>query len=154
MNNKNIQLIQFNQLKEDIKKLFGFDVSYMKLKISNQPLYNNGNPNYDIDPLLYGGCWTKNKFIQVATLDHLKKVMIKYKIENKMSIDIFFKYLIVHELSHEIYENILTTTQKNYYKSLLKNFKTEYIETVKPNKLEVEKFCEYIASKIIEEFYS
>jgi len=66
----------------------------------------------------------------------------------------FQRLLTAHELSHEIYKHILTVGEKEKYKRLLVNFTTVYIDSIKNTtygntKLDEEKFCEYIASKII-----
>ena len=150
---ENMQIDEFEDIKDQIKELFGYDVSYMKLIISNKPVYNNGKPNIEMNPLKYGGCWTQNKIIQIADHQHLKKVMKYYKIEKEMSVLNFSRHLMVHELSHEIYNNILTNNEKNKYQQKLKNFRTVYTDTVSPQKLDSEKFCEYIAVSLMKEYY-
>ena len=140
---------EFKTIKDYIKKLFGYDISYMKLVISNQPVYNNGTPNTEMNPLQYGGCWIKNKTIQVADYQHLKKVMKYYGVKN-ISLLNFSRHLIAHELAHEIYKNILSDSEKNNFKEKLKDFRTVYTDIIRSDKLDEEKFCEYIAITILE----
>lgn len=150
---ENIQLNEFNIIKGQIKELFGYDISYMKLIISNIPVYNNGKINTKMNPLQYGGCWTQNQIVQIANHNHLKKVMKYYNIENEMSVLNFSRHLMIHELSHEIYNNILTNDEKNNFKTKLKNFRTVYTDTVSSEKLDSEKFCEYIAVTLMKKYY-
>lgn len=64
-----------------------------------------------------------------------------------MTIDEFLYWIIAHELAHEIYFNLMEKSEIDYIIELAKqeNFTTEYLKTVKSEKINEEIFAEYLA---------
>lgn len=150
INNDSIIFDIYNKVIKKILKLYNWNLSYMTLELSNKCINNDGTINKDMDTNSRGGNWTKFKVIYLATYDHFDNVMKYYDV--KMDKLKFIELLISHELGHEIYRNILTNKEKEYFTNLIKkeNFTSVYLKHVKPDKLQEESFCEYLASKIIE----
>jgi hypothetical protein len=121
----------------------------MKLKINSQPVYNNGKPCHELKQEEFGGSWTKLKYIQINP--NIEDVMKFYKIKD--SKDVFNKIIIAHELAHEIYNNVCDIWFKRLIKVKVRReaFHTVYLDHVKPNKLEEETFCEYLAHEIVKD---
>jgi len=143
---------EFQNTIKKFKKKYGWDLSYMKLKISNIPINRDGTVNSKMKPEAYGGSHTNNKIIYVGDSEHLKKVLKYYKVENT-DVKKFLKILLAHELAHEVYQNILSEEEKKEFKEIIdkSKFRTVYTDTVKDNsKIDVEKFCEYIASQLVD----
>lgn len=129
----------FQDIIKKIKDKFGYDLSYMKLKVTDTPIYINGKINKDMDPDLFGGCWTKKKIIYINK--NPKRVIKRYK-ANMSEID-FVNLIIAHELGHELWNN--HNVRNN---NIPKDFNTVYLDTVKPEKMEAERFCEYFAYQV------
>ena len=151
INNSNIDLIKknFKYCIDAYKQIYNFDLSYMKLKISTQPVYNNGKPCHELKPEESCGSWTKLKYIQINP--NIEDVMKFYKIKD--SKDIFNKISIAHELAHEIYNNVCDIWFKRLIKVKVRReaFHTVYLDHVKPDKMEEETFCEYLANSIVKQ---
>ena len=149
INNSNIDLIKknFKYCINTYKQVYNFDLSYMKLKISSQPVYNNGKQCHELKQEESGGCWTKLKYIQINP--NIEDVMEFYKIKDPK--DVFNKIIIAHELAHEIYNNVCDKWFKRLIKVKARReaFHTVYLDHVKPNKIEEETFCEYLANSIV-----
>ena len=79
INNSNIDLIKknFKWCINAYKQVYNFDLSYMKLKIDQQPVYNNGKPCHELKQEESGGSWTKLKYIQIGTRGRTNKTTRK-----------------------------------------------------------------------------
>jgi len=113
----------FKNTIEKIKNNFGYDLSYMKLQISEIPVYNDGRPNKKMNPDEFGGSWTKNKIIYINK--HPSRVIKYWKL--KISEIEFINLIIAHELGHELWKN---HNMRN--NNIPKKFNTAYLDTVKP----------------------
>ena len=129
----------FKNIIKKIKNNFGYDLSYMKLQISEIPVYNDGRPNKKMNPDEFGGSWTKNKTIYINK--NPSRVIKYWKL--KISEIEFINLIIAHELGHELWKN---HNMRN--NNIPKKFNTVYLDTVKPEKMEEERFCEYFAYQI------
>jgi len=96
----------FDEVVSQYKTAFGIDLSYMKFKVSNQPVCNNGEPCYEYDEDECAGDWTSLGWIRLNP--DMKSVMDRYGITWHGSDDIeeFTKFIIAHELAHEVWNNI------------------------------------------------
>lgn len=147
---KNIKNL-FDEVVSQYNALFGIDLSYMKFKVDTQPVYTNGEPCYEYDVDECAGDWTSLGWIRLNP--DMKSVIDRYGVDWHGSDDLeeFTKIIIAHELAHEVWNNIADDDFKD---DILNNarsslFSTEYIDTVKPNKLDEETFCEYLAHEIV-----
>jgi len=124
-------------------ELFGLDLSYMDVELSEHPKYNDGSISTEIADDEFGGSWTKNKIIYINC--NPDKVIEHWNLS--MSIDEFLYWIIAHELAHEIYFNLMEKSEIDYIIKLAKqeNFTTEYLKIVKPEKIDEEIFAEYLA---------
>ena len=143
----NSTLILFESIKLKFKKQ-GWDISYMKLRISNKCINTNGKIINTMNPNSCAGSWTTSKIIYLGDDDHLIKVQNYYNVS--INLNKFKRLIIAHELAHEVWTNILTNQEKDQFIQLTSNFTTPYIDSLDPNysKLNEEKFCEYIASRL------
>jgi len=140
----------FEKIKGILQKMFNADLSGMRLKVSNQPVFNNGRINAKMNPLDYAGCHTTKGFIQVATKPHLEKVIQRYNVRDT-PVSSFRRHMIAHELAHEVYNKHMTKAQKEQYRKKLQSFRTVYTDTVPKDKLDQEKFCEFVAAEVIKQ---
>ena len=155
--NEDIQNNNLNAAINDVlsayKQKFGFDLSYMKFKVDSQPVYTNGEPCYEYDEDECAGDWTSLGWIRLNP--DMKSVMDRYGVvwHGSDDIDEFTKIIIAHELTHEVWNNIADDQFKNemLMKAKSQNFNTEYLQTVKQNKLNEETFCEYLAHQIVQQ---
>ena len=131
----------FQEIIRKIKSKFGYDLSYIKLQISEIPVYNDGRPNKKMNPDEFGGSWTKNKTIYINK--NIPRVIKYWKL--KMSEETFARIIISHELGHELYKNF--NISHNHIPP--KDFTTPYLKTVIPEKYKEEAFCEYFAHQIV-----
>lgn len=143
----------FDHILDQYFKRFGFDLSYMKFIVDNQPVYTNGEPCYEYDEDECAGDWTQLGWIRLNP--DMKSVMDRYGVAWHGSDDIeeFTKLIIAHELAHEVWNNIADDQFKNdvIEKANDENFSTTYLETVNTNKLAEETFCEYLAHQIVQQ---
>lgn len=152
LNQINYDLI-FKEIIQEIKKKFGFDLTYMGYKLSEEPICKDGNPCNEISKEEFGGSWAKNKTIYINSNP---KIVIKHYlgIENPSEKEIinFEKMIIAHELSHEIYINLASDRFKKEIISTAKKkkFNTEYLKTVSSHKYNEECFCEYMSKLILD----
>ena len=135
---------EFTKVKDSIKANFGFDVTYLKMIISDKLYYSNGKENTEMDPLLSAGNWMKNHTIRIATKEHILKVINRYQVSD-LGYDKFIKIIIGHECSHEIWKNILSESERRKWTAKLLDFETAYTKT---NDTPEERFCEYIGHNI------
>ena len=155
--NENIQNSNLNAAIDDVlsayKQKFGIDLSYMKFKVDSQPVYTNGEPCYEYDEDECAGDWTSLGWIRLNP--DMKSVMDRYGVAWHENDDIeeFTKFIIAHELAHEVWNNIADDQFKNdvIEKANDENFSTVYLETVNPDKLAEETFCEYLAHQIVQQ---
>jgi len=145
--NKDLIKKNFEYVISKYKELYKYDLSYMKLEISSQPVYSNGKPCHELKQEEYGGCWTKLEKIYINP--NIKDVMNYYKVKNLILRD-FNILIIAHELAHEIYNNVCDDRFKYDINKKIKKekFHTVYLDHVKENKMEEESFCEYLANEI------
>ena len=139
----------FKQIVQAYKDSYNYDLSHMKLQLSDTPTYNNGKPA-DIPVEQWGGNWVRDG--RVLLNKNLKPVAKHYKF--KGSIDDLKKQLLAHELAHEIEMKL---ADKTFKKQILdtahkQKFTTEYLDTLdKSNKdnFNKELFCEYLAKSLL-----
>lgn len=145
--NKFIINMNFKYCIRKYKELYDFDLSYMKLKISSQPVFNDGSPCKYLKPEETGGSWTKLGYVQINP--NIESVMDFYKI--KLSKYKFNLIIIAHELAHEIYNNLCGEDFKRFIlnKAKKENFHTVYLDHVPSKKKKEETFCEYLANTIV-----
>lgn len=136
---------------EQYRKIFNFDLSYMKFKVSSQPVYINGEPCHEYDQDECAGDWTELGFIRLNP--DMKSVMDRYGVEwhNATDIDIFTKKIIAHELAHEMWNKVASDEFKRmiYKTAVDTGFTTAYLKTVRPSKIEEETFCEAMADIVV-----
>ena len=132
---------------------FGIDLSYMKFKVSTQPVYTNGEPCYEYDEDECAGDWTSLGWIRLNP--DMKSVIKRYGLDwhSDRDIEDFTKRIIAHELAHEVWHNVADNSFKDYVldKARRSSFTTAYLKTVRPSKLDEETFCEWMSDKINEE---
>ena len=150
-NDRLIKII--NEVLFAYKQKFGFDLSYMKFKVDSQPVYTNGEPCYEYDENECAGDWTSLGWIRLNP--DMKSVIDRYGITWHGSDDIeeFTKIIIAHELAYEVWNKIADDDFKNDILNNARNssFNTKYLDTVKPNKLNEETFCEYLAHEVVQQ---
>lgn len=143
----------FDEVVSQYKTTFGIDLSYMAFKVDSQPVYTNGEPCYEYDEDECAGDWTSLGWIRLNP--DMQSVMDRYGVAWHGSDDIeeFTKFIIAHELAHEVWNNIASDQFKNdvIEKANDENFSTVYLETVNTNKLAEETFCEYLAHEIVQQ---
>lgn len=124
----------------------GFDLSYMEFRVDRQPVYTNGKPCFDKDPDECAGDWTRLGWIRLNP--DMPSVMRRYGVEG--DVREFTRAIIAHELAHELWNGAADETFKQGVLSRAANegFSTTYLETVRPNKLREETFCEYVAHMV------
>lgn len=147
-------------LKDTISKYnkkYKLNITGVKIELSEQPRYTDGRICNDPEIMkTYGSCWTSKKIIYVNPYAinaycYITNVDIKYvTIEEFNS---FIRLLIAHEVAHGIWQYYSDKKFKDKIAQSAKdeNFSTDYLEWVKqnkPDKLEEETFCEYLASGI------
>ena len=139
----------FDEVVSRYKTLFGFDLSYMTFKVDKQPVYTNGEPCYEYDFDECAGDRTTLGWIRLNP--DMKSVMNRYGVDG--DVNQFTKFIIAHELGHEVWDNIVGEDFKRdiLSKAESENFSTAYLETVSPSKLREETFCEYMANAIVHE---
>lgn len=140
MNHLNFYNI-FQDIISKIKTKFGYDLSHMKIVLTEIPVYNDGRVNKDMNPHEFGGCWTKHKTIYINK--NVKDVIKFWKLN--MPEETFVRIITAHELGHELYKNF-NISHKHIPP---KDFTTPYLVTVKPEKYKEEAFCEYFAHQIV-----
>jgi len=150
---KSTELIQeFEKIISKIKKQYGWNLSYMKIQITNVCMFNDNTVDYKRNPKECAGSWTKEKLIHIGDKNHLQSVMKYYGLNTSSNnLNKFIKSIIAHELMHEVYRNILSDKEKAFYKKHISslNFTTEYLDTVtNPDSYDEESFCEYIATEL------
>ena len=152
MQNSNLNA-SINDVLSAYKQKFGFDLSYMKFKVDGQPVYTNGQPCYEYDEDECAGDWTSLGWIRLNP--DMKSVMDRYGIawHGIDDIDEFTKIIIAHELAYEVWNKIADDQFKNEVltKARSQNFTTEYLQTVKPSKLDEETFCEYLSHEVVQQ---
>ncbi len=143
----------FDKAKDRMIKRLGYNVSYMKLRVSDQPMDNKGNVYKGVikDIRSYGASHTYTGYIYTFPLDHLKLVYNYYKLD--MGFNKFVLLLYCHELAHEVDWKFISAVDKsNLLKKLKsKGFTTIYLDSLdykrsNPNKYDSEMLCEYMAS--------
>ena len=135
----------YNKILLLYKQKYNWNLDYMKLEISNQPIYNNGKINPNMKSEQFGGCWTKKKTIRINPEVNSVKKYYNIKWPN----DKFIIIIISHELAHEVYNNILTKKEKQEWLSQIpENFSTPYLKHAHKDKYKEELFCEYIAFQV------
>lgn len=127
------------------------DVSYMQWESSERGVMTDGRLS-DMDPANHGGSWTDDNIIYVNP--DLTSVIANYGVD--MPVMEFAAWIICHELSHELWQYVLSDEAKRHIVSTArsKGFSTAYLKTVKPEKLDKEMFCEYIASMMHSDLFS
>ena len=136
----------FDEVKQAIRKHYGWDVKKVKLKISNVPVNRDGTPNKRIPPIEYAGSYVvKGRYITLADREHLELVKKHYKLKS-FTLDQFIKFIMTHELSHYVYEEVATEAERDEILEAVEveSFTTVYLDSYEdpPND---EKFCEYVA---------
>ena len=139
----------FKDVIDKYKSKYGFNLSYMKLVISEVPVFNNGKPNKDMKPEESGGSWTKLKKIYINP--DVDSVMKHYKVT--CSKTDYITIIIAHELAHEIWNNVCN----EYFKKIIlvkarkEDFHTVYLDSLDKSykKYKEEVFCEYLANSIL-----
>ena len=142
------QLKVFKNIQNDLKKRYGWDTFPVKFINSNKCLDNSGKIINNRNHNLCGGSYLSNlKTISIGDNEHLKIVKKEYNI--KMQNRKFLKLIITHELLHYVYQNLLTSKDKKWYKDMLDQggFTTKYLEKL-DKVTDEEKFCEYIATTL------
>ena len=136
----------FNEAIRDYRTMFGIDLSYMKYKISTQPVYNNGEPCFMYKPEECAGDWTKLGWIRLNP--DIASVRQYYAIDDMPDED-FMRAIIRHELAHEIWHMKGNEALKKQIIEAAKeeDFTTKYLKMVEKQKLPEETFCEYLATK-------
>ena len=121
----------------------------MTFKVDKQPVYTNGEPCYEYDFDECAGDRTTLGWIRLNP--DMKSVMDRYGVDG--DVNQFTKFIIAHELGHEVWDNIVGEDFKRdiLSKAESENFSTAYLETVSPSKLREETFCEYMANAVVHE---
>ena len=137
----------FNEAVHDYTNFLGIDLSYMKYKISTQPVYNNGEPCFEYKPEECAGDWTKLGWIRLNP--DIASVRQHYAVDDMPDED-FMRAIIRHELAHEIWnvQGSATLKKKVLSMAAADDFSTVYLKTVKKSKLAEETFCEYLAANL------
>lgn len=136
----------FLTTKKKYLDMFGFDLSRFKLVSTRTPRYNNGHPaHFPVEQ--FGGCYTTRGVVYINS--NLRPVMKYYGV--KCSETELKVIILAHELAHAVYREYADKKFKDKILAQAKqeNFTTEYLAHVKPDKLEEETFCEYLASLIV-----
>ena len=137
---------QIKRVIESYRELYGFDFSYMRFKISPQPVYTDGRPCFEYCSDKCAGDWTKLGWIRLNP--DMLSVMRYYGVDG--NVEEFTRVIIAHELAHELWNSIASADFKQDILSRAEseNFSTPYLKTVRPLKLQEETFCEYIAHMV------
>lgn len=137
----------FDEAVHDYTSFLGIDLSYMKCKISTQPVYNNGEPCFEHKPEECAGDWTKLGWIRLNP--DTASVRQHYAVDDMTDID-FMRLIIRHELAHEIWHMKGNEALKKQVLEAAKeeDFTTKYLKTVEKHKLLEETFCEYLAANL------
>ena len=137
----------FNEAIRDYRTMLGIDLSYMKYKISTQPVYNNGEPCFEYKPEECAGDWTKLGWIRLNP--DIDSVRQHYAVDDMPDED-FMRAIIRHELAHEIWHMKGNEDLKKQVLEAAKeeDFTTKYLKTVKKSKLAEETFCEFLAANL------
>lgn len=130
----------------------GYDLSNMKAKFSDTPVYNNGKkvPAGVIDPNSVGGSWTNKGIVYINP--NRKGPMEYYGKNVTKDPEEFSRLIMAHELAHEIYRNHADDAYKDKIRKAIKDegFTTDYLKNgVADNKLDEEGFAEYLAHRVM-----
>lgn len=142
-----------NKLIASYKDKYNYDLSHMKLELSDQPTFSNGKPaTIPLDQ--WGGNWVNDGRILINK--NLEPVAKFYKF--KGSIADLKKRLIAHELAHEIEAKLADKKfkQKIINQANKEKFTTEYLDTLDRDQKQFDKelFCEYLANKQASSLYN
>lgn len=129
----------------------GFDLSNMKAKFSDTPVYNNGKkvPADVMDPNSFGGSWTNKGIVYINP--NRKGPMEYYGNNVTKDPEEFSRLIMAHELAHEIYRNHADDAYKDKIRKAIKDegFTTDYLDNgVSQDKMDEEGFAEYMANMV------
>lgn len=138
---------EIQEVLDAYRRLYGFDLSYMRFRVDPQPVHVDGSPCRELDPDECGGDCTRLGWIRLNP--DMRSVMRRYGVEGVPVRD-FAKAIIAHELAHELWNNVVDEAFKQSIldKARRENFSTVYLETVRPSKLREETFCEWMANAV------
>lgn len=134
---------------------YGIDLSYMRMKWSKHPVYNNGKRSYELDDDETGGSWVNDGTVRINPKIGL--VMKRFGIEGMTQAE-FRRRLIAHELAHEVWfkqnrkAKVKRLIRDSLAKAREKNFTTPYLDTYSADtpksKFNSELFAEYISDQL------
>lgn len=137
---------EIQEVLDAYRRLYGFDLSYMRFRVDPQPVHVDGSPCYELDPDECGGDCTRLGWIRLNP--DMRSVMRRYGVDG--DVQEFTRAIIAHELAHELWNSVVSEDFKRDVldRAERENFSTVYLKTVRPSKLREETFCEWMANAV------